>query len=177
MNRSALVGLRARGRNGPKVLLAIAALGVGLVVYLADRQPGSAYFLPAQWSLFADGPSVFGSVGGWLPDFVHVYAFGLLTAVPIGTTHRAAISGCALWWLIDSLFEIGQFPALAPHLVSAMPAWFDRIPFLENTGAYFARGTFNYADLAAIALGALAAWVSVVYLLSHREGCCHDKQQ
>jgi len=169
-------GLQARERIGPRLLLAAAALGVGFVVYLFDRLPGSTYFLPEQWSFFTGGSFTFGSVGGWLPGFVHVYAFGLLTAAVLGTTRRAALTGCALWWLIDSLFELGQHPGLSPYLAAATPAWFDGIPFLENTGAYFARGTFDYADLAAIALGALAAWASVVSLQTRREDCRHDKR-
>jgi hypothetical protein len=155
-------------------LLAAVALGLGFTVYLRDRLPGSAHFLPEQWPLFAGRPFTFGSVGGWLPDFVHVYVSGLPTAVVLGTTRRTALAGCALWWLIDSLFELGQHPGLSPYLAVATPAWYDGIPFLENTGAYFAHGTFGYADLAAIALGALAAWVSVVSPQSLREGCRHE---
>jgi hypothetical protein len=146
-------------------------------VYLFDRLPGSAYFLPAPWSLFAGGPFTFGGLGGWLPGFAHVYAFGLLTAMLLGTTRRAAVSGCALWWLIDSLFEIGQHPSLSPYLVAATPAWFGGIPFLENTGAYFAHGTFDYVDLAAIALGALAAWMTLTGLHYRKEDRRHAHPQ
>jgi len=169
--------LLARERITTKLLLAATALGLGFVVYLFDRLPGSAYFLPAQWAHFAGKPFIFGSVGGWLPEFAHVYAFGLLTATVLGTTRRAALTGCSLWWLIDILFEIGQYPNLGPHLAAATPVWLDGIPFLENTGAFFARGTFDPADLIAIMLGALAAWMTLSGLHYRKESRSHVQTQ
>jgi hypothetical protein len=169
--------LQTRERIGPIILLATGMLGLGVLVYLFDRLPGSTYFLPAPWQHFADKPITFGNISGWLPEFAHVYAFSLFTAAVLGTTRRVALTSCSLWWLIDSLFEIGQYPNLSPHLVVATPAWFDGIPFLENTGAFFAHGTFDPADLIAITLGALAAWVTLSGLHNRKEGYNHVRIQ
>jgi PKD repeat protein len=155
------------------MLLAAAALVVGVLVYLLDRSPGSAYFLPASFSL-ADGRTRwFGDVGGYLPDFLHVYALSLLTAAVLGATPRAALAAALSWWTIDSLFELGQHPLISLHISATVPAWFDGIPFLENTAAYFTRGTFDQWDLVAIALGALAAYGILV--LIPRKGRSHPR--
>jgi hypothetical protein len=138
--------------------LAAAALAVGVLVYLADRSPGSVYFLPAAYSL-ADGQSLwFGRLGGYLPDFLHVYALSLLTAAVLGATPRAALASARCWWAIDTLFELGQHPLVSPQIAAAVPAEFGGIPFLENAAPYFASGTFDPWDVGAIALGALAAY-------------------
>jgi hypothetical protein len=144
--------------------LASAALALGLLVYALDRPPGSAYFLPADWSLAANHSRWFGRLGGYVPEFAHVYAFSLLTVIVLGAWRKLALPSCAAWWAIDSLFEIGQHAAISPHIAAAVPRWFDGIPFLENAAPYFLRGTFDPWDLVAIAFGALAAFATVLLL-------------
>jgi hypothetical protein len=39
-----------------------------------------------------------------------------------------------------------------------IPDWFTGIPFLENTKNYFLKGTFDFIDLGAIALGTVIAY-------------------
>ncbi len=146
-------------------VLALAALGslaLGILVYALDRSPESVYFLPAAWSLAGDGDRWFGSLGGQLPEFAHVYAFSLLTALILGHSRKGAWLSCAAWWTLDSLVELGQHAAISPHIAAAVPAWFVGIPFLENTGPYFAHGTFDPLDLAAIAVGAFVAYFTIV---------------
>lgn len=142
-------------------LLALACLGIGTLVYVLDRNPQSTYFLPAAWSLAdATGP-VFGRLGDHLPDFLHLYAFILLSCALL-QPKRAAILGITLvWLLIEVLFEIGQHPALSPHVVSVIPAWFAGIPFLENAAAYFRHGQFDPLDLVAMLLAAVAGYLTV----------------
>jgi hypothetical protein len=150
------------GRAGKRQVLvaALLALTLGLAVYVLDRAPGSAYFLPRDLSL-PGTHAWFGALGGWLPEFVHVYAFSLLTALILGASRGALLTSCLTWWAIDSFFEIGQHPLISPHIAAAVPAWFAGIPFLENTAAYFAYGTFDAGDLVAIAVGALMAYLTV----------------
>lgn len=144
-----------------KLILGSAALLAGVAVYMLDRAPGSAYFLPAAVSFGDGGSPWFGDFGGQLPDFLHVYALSLLTAAVLGSTRSAALASCAGWWAIDSFFELGQHPAISPIFAAVTPAWFDGIPFLENTAAYFVRGTFDPRDLLAIAFGAMTAFFSI----------------
>jgi DNA-binding beta-propeller fold protein YncE len=68
----------------------------------------------------------------------------------------------AAWFAISSLFELGQHPALSPLIAASLPAWFAHIPVLDNTAAYFLRGTFDPLDFLSGALGTLAACFTVV---------------
>lgn len=143
-------------------LAALGSLALGILVYALDRLPESVYFLPTGWWLAEGGQRWFGSVGGQLPEFLHVYAFALLTAAVLASSRRLALLSCAAWWALDSLVELGQHAAISPQIAAAVPAWFAGIPFLENTGPYFAHGTFDPLDLAAIAVGAVAAYFTIV---------------
>ena len=125
--------------------IAVAALAMGAAVYALDRPPGSAQLLPLGATLFPDTALSFGSMGAWLPAFLHVFAFSLLTAALLNASRLAAASACFAWWAIDSLFELGQHPAISPHLAAA----------------YFVRGRFDSADLLATALGALCAYATL----------------
>ncbi len=150
-------------------LAALGALVAGVLVYALDRVPESVYFLPASWSLAEAGQLWFGSLGGQLPEFVHVYAFGLMTAAVLASSRRLALLSCAAWWALDSLVELGQHAAISPHIAAAVPAWVAGIPFLENTGPYFTHGTFDPLDLAAIAVGAVAAYFTIVIYIREED--------
>jgi hypothetical protein len=146
----------------------LVALTIGVVVYVTGRPPGSASLLPAAFSISGGASHLFGGLGGSLPDFLHALAFTVLTAVVLGGSRTAALASAAAWWSIDSLFEIGQHPAVSPWLVAALPTWFGHIPLLGNTDKYFLRGTFDPADLAAIAIGCGCAAVLCPLLAAGR---------
>ncbi len=151
------------------VLAALGGLALGILVYALDRSPESVYFLPAAWPLAGDGDPWFGSLGVQLPELAHVYAFSLLTAAVLASSRRLALLGCAAWWALDSLVELGQHTTISPHIAAAVPAWFAGIPFLENTGPYFTHGTFDPLDLAAIAVGAVAAYFTIVIYIREED--------
>jgi hypothetical protein len=81
--------------------------------------------------------------------------------VLLPSTPRYARSACLVWFAVDSAFEIAQHPAITPMIAAAVPGWFAQIPLLDNTTAYFRFGTFDPLDLAAITVGALAAWLTI----------------
>jgi hypothetical protein len=149
-------------------LLALTALGVGVLVYLIDRSPTHVYVLSRIASWISSRNSRLGALGGSLPEFVHVYAFILLTAAT-APKRNTVLSICAFWLLLDALFEFGQHPLLAPRIAAAVPAWFQHVPFLDNTASYFQHGTFDYADLVAIVVGAMFAYGSIA-MLQKRSG-------
>ena len=128
--------------------IAVAALAVGVAVYVLDRPPGSAYLLPRDATLYSGTASWFGGVGDWIPAFLHVFAFSLLSAALLSASRAAAACACVAWWAIDSLFELGQHPAIGPHLGVA----------------YFVRGSFDPADLLATAAGALCAYATLILI-------------
>lgn len=146
--------------NGLLALIALGALVLGSLVYVLDRPAATVYLLPNAWSLARAHHRWFGALGGNLPEFVHVYAFILLTAA-VSPWPARVVPICAFWWVVDSLFKLGEHPVLAPHIAAVLPAWFQHVPILENTGNYFLHGTFDPWDLAAILLGTLVAYLTI----------------
>lgn len=147
------------------ISLAVSALVIGVVVYLFDRHADSIYFVP-EWLVFTNNPqSFFGIVGQHIPTFVHVYAFILLTLVVITDSQeylRYILPVCLFWLALDGLFEIAQIKIIGTWIANNTPQWFEGIPFLENTSAYFLSSTFDVGDLASIVLGAISAYISVI---------------
>lgn len=141
--------------------VAIGALGVGVLVYMLDRQAEFVYFLPGWLSLNSMTGSFFGSIGNYLPTFIHVYAFILLTVVVAVPSITKLIPVCLVWFTLDSLFEVAQLHPIAQWIGRHTPGWFSGIPFLENTADYFLMGTFDALDLLSIATGTLAAYLTV----------------
>jgi hypothetical protein len=148
-------------RQSGLLIIAIGALCVGVLVYVFDRQPEFTYFLPGWLSLHDTTGSIFGSIGCYLPTFIHVYVFILLTVVVALPSITKLIPICLAWLTLDSLFEIAQLNPIALWIANHTPAWFSGIPFLENTTNYFLMGSFNVFDLFSIAIGTFAAYMTV----------------
>lgn len=149
----------------PSVLYAViaaVALCAGVLVYLLDRQPEHTYFLFHGLTLAHAPHAWFGVAGNHLPAFLHVYAFILLTVAVAGASNARLGGICAAWFVIAALFELGQHAAAAPLIAASLPTWFATIPLLDNTAAYFLRGTFDLLDLLVLALGTVAAALTVV---------------
>lgn len=145
--------------NTVQVLIGIAGLLVGSLVYLVDRPPDQTYFIyngSINISLYNTLPNLFGLIGNTLPAFIHVFSFILITAGLIFCQKRGYLIICLSWFLVDCAFELGQkFDTWSSRIT---PDWFAGIPFLENTKNYFLQGTFDFIDLAAIAFGTLIAY-------------------
>ena len=161
----------------PEVLqttFAIAGLAVGLFVYLFDRSPDTIYFIPNWLSLTTNIKPFFGHIGNFLPTFIHVYVFILLTTAVMAPPSALVIPICATWLAVDSLFEIAQISVIARWIVEHVPGWFREVPFLENSANYFMAGTFDILDLCSIAAGTLCAYLTIV--MSSRKGQRNDTQ-
>lgn len=171
LNGPANYGQPFTGRIANSFLLALiatAALATGAAVYMLDRPSASVYFLPHVFSFAGGHRPYFGALGGQFPDLAHVYAFILLSlAVCPGPARVFPI--CAFWWAVDSLFKIGQHPAVAPHIAAVTPGWFEHVPILENIPSYFLHGTFDLLDFAAIALGTVAAYLTHRFICQRRD--------
>jgi len=143
---------------------------IGALVYLTDRPPGETYFvfsLPVNISLYGVLPPIFGSLANFLPDFLHVLAFILLTAGFAGCGKKGYLIICLFWLIADAGFELGQkFGAAAAQLV---PDWFDKIFLLENTKNYFTSGTYSHIDMVAIFCGAACGYVILIYTEQQEE--------
>ena len=150
-----------------QISLAVVALSLGVFVYLLDRQPENVYFIPQWLANAVTGDSFLGTLGNFVPTFVHVYAFILLTMAiifPVQQFRHYLVPVCMFWFLVDSIFEIAQLDAIAKFIARNTPHWFDGIPFLENTANYFLAGTFDVLDIVSIGVGALAAYYTVAII-------------
>jgi hypothetical protein len=152
-----------------QILIGVIGLLIGSLIYLIDRPPDQTYFVsssPINISLSNIIPTVFGSIGNSLPEFIHVFSFILITAGLIFCNKKGYLIICVSWFLIDCAFELGQkFALWSSNLV---PDWFAGIPFLENTENYFLQGTFDLFDMAAIALGSIAAYFVLLGTMKRR---------
>jgi hypothetical protein len=124
-----------------------ALLALGLLVYLADRPAGHAMLLPA-WPRLAEG-GWFGSVGQWLPSFVHPFAFSLLTVAALGPSPRPRYGVCVAWGVVNAAFELGQLPQAAAAIAAALHDGVLPASLSRALAAYFVQGRFDAADLAA----------------------------
>lgn len=157
-----------------QVLIGIAVLLVGSLVYLIDRTPYQTYFIYriANISLYNALPNLFGHIGNSLPAFIHVFSFILITAGFIFCNKKGYLIICLSWFLIDCVFELGQkFNTWSSKII---PDWFAGIPFLENTENYFLQGTFDFIDLTAIAFGTVIAYF---VLLTTNKGGYHEESK
>lgn len=157
------------GINIFQILIGIFALLLGSLVYLIDRPPDQTYFVfesPVDLSFHETLPNLFGLMGNYLPDFIHVFSFILITAGIISSRKKGYVFICVGWFLIDCAFELGQ----KYHNISLkiIPDWFDHVPFLENTKNFFLKGTFDIFDMAAISLGTLAAYGVLLLTMKRR---------
>lgn len=140
---------------------ALGAAAIGTLVYLLDRPPDSVYFIPDWISLTDNLYPIFGQMGNHLPTFLHVYIFILLTFIVMLPSAVMVYPICISWFVVDSLFELGQLTPIAQWIAVHVPDWFAGIPYLENTAAYFLAGTFDFLDLVSIAMGTVAAYLTI----------------
>jgi hypothetical protein len=156
--------------NKIQIVIGGGVLFVGFLYYLFDRPPDQTYFLlraNIPISLYRSFPIVLGDIGGWLPAFVHVFSFTLITAGLIGCRQRGIFIVCSIWFLMDGTFELGQkYHAMALRVI---PDWFERIPFLENSANYFVRGTFDFLDLVGMSVGSLIAYLFLMSTMQRRD--------
>lgn len=163
--------------NKKQIMVGLISLLVGVTVYLIDRSPGHTYFISrtgSTISLHHVLPPLFGYFAGSLPAFVHVFAFALLTSGILACKRKGCLIACIVWLSVDGAFELGQkFGGWSSSLV---PSWFEGIPLLENTVNYFALGTFDFMDLAAIVVGSVAAYLTMM-CTSERRALSWVKQE
>jgi len=142
-----------------RIIVGVAVLLIGTLVYLVDRPAEQTYFVStsdSDISLHGTLPVLFGKLGGILPAFSHVFAFILITGGGLSCKKKGCLLVVVFWFIVDCAFEIGQyFSTFAAKLV---PDWFNKFPFLESTVDYFKKGIFDWADLGAIFAGSLIAY-------------------
>ena len=109
---------------------------------------------------------MYGLLGAFTPDFFHPLAFSLLGMAFVSTPwNKARI--CIAWFVIDSLFELGQMAT--PSSLESLREQLAAIPAINGVIDYFAFGTFDLIDLVAIGSGSLTAILLAASGSRHRE--------
>jgi hypothetical protein len=161
--------------NKCQILIGVAVLLIGTLVYLIDRPPDQIYFInhsEVNISLYNIFPNLFGSIGSSLPAFIHVFSFILITAGLAYCNKRGYLIICLSWFVVACAFELGQkFNSL---VVKIIPHCFSGIPYLDNTKNYFLHGTFDYFDMTAITIGTIMAYF--VLLTTRKWGMKNEKR-
>lgn len=137
------------------MFLGAATLAIGAAYYLAVRPQAVAAGLA---SFDKQGSVVAALTLGSLPTFLHVLAFSLFggaLSAPFAS-NRAWV--CIAWVGVNALFEVGQHAAVVRVLATHAHDWCGHINACARTGQYFSRGTFDFTDIAAGALGGLVAY-------------------
>ena len=154
---------RLKPINKAHISIGSITLFIGLLFYLTNRPSDQIYFI-CKGFIPISMPQYFsvklGIIGLCLPSFVHVFSFSIITAGWISSGKRSMFMICLVWFIIDSLFELGQKYNIWSS--SIVPDWFFNVPFLENTKNYFMKGTFDYFDLIAISIGAASAYLVLI---------------
>ena len=163
-NRAKLARIKGWGRSASVAGIGCVAFAVGLLVYLTDRDASKAALIPTVTWLA--GSKVFGALGGWLPSFVHTFAFSLFTAAVLPQRSVPRYGACFAWFAVNAAFEVGQHPQVSARLAEVLQGGLGGAPLTRPLASYFVNGTFDPGDIVAALLGALAA--AAVLRLMHR---------
>jgi Ca2+/Na+ antiporter len=108
-------------------------------------------------------------VANSLPDFVHPFAFILITSAVISSdSGRNRFLICLGWFALECFFEFGQH--FKDSYLRFIPLWFDNIPVLQNAKGFFLNGTFDIWDLLSMFGGTIGAyWVLFVSSRGRKE--------
>lgn len=142
----------------------VVCLLLGSLIYILVRAEPVWFVPPSLHSPFVV-PAWVRDVAAVLPTAVHVIALSLATAALLqphsaGSTFLIAYA----WAFVNIAFEIGQHPDFSPHLVAALSAGLDRLWLLDRVPRYFAEGSFDFLDIVAALVGALAARLLIASL-------------
>ncbi len=144
------VDLRLLGASAVCLLL-------GSLIYVFVRAE-PVWFVPLALHRSLSVPDWLQSISGVLPTAMHVIALSLATAALLQPRSAEASFLIAYGWaFVNIAFEIGQHPDFSPHLVGAFLAQLEHLWLLDRLPRYFAEGSFDFLDIVAALLGALAA--------------------
>lgn len=141
------------------IVAGTAALILGVLVYLTVRNPDALLLFQGMGlDTFRYEPTGLFFVPFWgvLPDFLHAFAFALITAGALGRNPSTHAPVCLFWFVINTVFELGQkFPGQAMALIP--DAWMSATP-IQWASVYVNKGTFDPFDILAFAAGSIAAF-------------------
>jgi hypothetical protein len=159
-----------------KLIVAVCALFLGTMEYVLSR-PAHSSGLGTILGAAGDAPrkvSMFGFLGGVIPEFIHPFSFALITmALYPRADQKSRGIICVFWLVVEVLFELGQAfgHQVSQFLGNTLPHG-GMIRLLQN---YFATGTYDHLDILAICLGIASAFV-IGEILTRKEGKENETQ-
>jgi len=136
--------------------IAIAALGVGYVLYAVARPETHSVLL---WHIAA--PIAIPQALSWLfgsaPSFLHTLAFAMLLSLAVGGDRRTRVAACLLWGAVEIAAEFAQLPSAGGWMQALVPDVAH-----PSVVRGLLPGTFSFTDLAGVLLGAALATGSVL---------------
>lgn len=152
--------------SGVSILLALAALLLGTLVYLLDRDWATVQFL-APLSPWQSGVAGwFGSAGGVLPSFLHAFGISVLLVAACSPWRGLRPWICAGWFLFAAGLECLQAESMARLMFAGSGSSADGLVILALRD-YAVLGRFDTNDLVALALGCIAAYAATARLGRH----------
>ncbi len=143
--------------------IALISLMAGYFVYLLFRPGPAIIAIPhsiEHWRITIDWLV---PLTGALPEFLHTYAFILLTYVVLGVGNKSHLFISVISWLvIEVLFELGQHPLISKFIDTVVFSA-DKVNSLESiVRNYFIHGTYDIYDLLAILLACITAVFTIL---------------
>jgi hypothetical protein len=135
----------------------IAALTVGILIYVFDRSASAVYFVPDSSAIAKTTPLLFGTLGNYLPAFLHTLAFALFANAIAGRRYIGLM--CIGWFVAEAFLELAQIDAVALRIAGLLPGWFNEWPILENVSSHFLTGYFDTLDIVFLTLGCITAYL------------------
>ena len=138
--------------------MAAFALLCGAAFYAAFRPAGSAQFVPelvTNWLLVTGSALPIGRPADSIPSFVHVFSFGIASAVVLTPRLLHAYLSCGFWLLANGLSEVCQAQTFKARLLEQVAV--SAATPLMHLQSFCYRGVFDPFDIAGAVLGAAAA--------------------
>ena len=149
------------------ILIGLAGLVAGALIYLVDRPPEATYFIKeglGSINMHNRVPNLFGTWACFLPSFFHSFSLSVLTCAFVTPSKIVQGIVCASWFSINALFEILQ--KFKTTVLDILPTWLDHYPILDSVRNYFQFGTFDAMDIALSLAGSVAAFIVLTTVLS-----------
>lgn len=146
--------------NKKQLVVGGLALAIGFCIYLFDRNPHTVlaiYQLDIRSFYSPERTRIFGTLGGNLPSFIHVFSFSLITCALLPNKNNIVyLYICVIWFFVNFFFEFSQI--LQPGTISEY--YFDNV-YLEPVIKYSQYGTFDYMDVVFMLLGLIFSYVTI----------------
>jgi hypothetical protein len=144
--------------NKRQALIGLAAILLGVLVYLTDRPPWQTPWFSGHFSLYRLNLRVFGHLGNNLPSFFHVFGLSVLTAGIAARGAKSYAFACGLWLVVDFSFELLQSITVQNMFPLICGSHGQITGLLMRIQSYSLNGVFDLRDLLAATFGAVCAY-------------------